>query len=446
MQSETNRVLLIAEACNPTMVSVPLEGWSHCDAIRCLEEVNATIVTQIRNRAALVEWGLREGTDFIAIDTERVAAPAHRFANAIRGGQGKGWTTVMAIRSLTYPYFEQQVWRRLGKRIRAGEFDVVHRITPLSPTTSSLLAGRCRRAGVPFIAGPLNGGVPWPRQFQNARRREREWLSYVRGMHQLVPGFHSTRRNAAALIIGSEDTWRQMPERYHDKCVYIPENGIDPDRFSVSRKQESNSPLRIVFVGRLVPYKGADMLIESVAELLRQRRANLTIVGDGPERAALESLCDRLGCRPHVHFTGRVSHGSVQQFLSESDVFAFPSIREFGGAVALEAMAVGLVPIVVGYGGLNELVTDQTGYRIAMGTREAIVADFRERLSSLAKDPTPLLNLAKNAKHRVRELFTWNRKASQVEQVYRWVTGMRSTKPDWGMPFTDANTSMTLAR
>jgi len=82
------RVLLLAEACNPEWVSVPLEGWSHSRAIA--GEVDAHLVTQIRNRDAIVRAGLVEGKDFTAIDSEAIEGRIYRLANKLRGGAGKG--------------------------------------------------------------------------------------------------------------------------------------------------------------------------------------------------------------------------------------------------------------------------------------------------------------------------------------------------------------------
>ena len=218
------RVLLIAEAANPEWVSVPLVGWSHARAIS--ELVNAHLVTQVRNQEALARAGLEVGPDFTGVDSEAVARPVWRLATWLRGGRNKGWTTATALSTVSYYYFEYLVWRSFGARIRAGEFDIVHRLTPLTPTIPSLLAGRCRQAGVPFVLGPLNGGVPWPSQFDDHRREEKEWFAFLRWLHRLLPFYRSTRANAAAILVGSVDTWREMPLRFHHKCVYLPENGI----------------------------------------------------------------------------------------------------------------------------------------------------------------------------------------------------------------------------
>jgi len=87
--------------------------------------------------------------------------------------------------------------------------------------TPSLLAARCRDAEVPFVWGPINGGLPWPKEFRDALRREGEWLVHVRGLYKLLPAYASTFRSASALIAGSVSAFEQMKD-YRDRCVYIP--------------------------------------------------------------------------------------------------------------------------------------------------------------------------------------------------------------------------------
>lgn len=431
------RVLLLAEAANPEWVSVPLVGASHARAILSLPDVEAHLVTQVRNRSAWLRAGLVEGRDFTAIDSEAVAAPLTRLSERVRGGKGKGWTTKMAINALAMPWLWHLAWERFGKAIRRREFDVVHQLTPLSPTIANPLASRIDAAGVPFAWGPLNGGVPWPREFAAARRAEREWLSYVRDAYRLLPGYWSTRRHARAILVASRDTLLQMPRSIRGKCIYLPENAIDPARFSKRRTRRAALPLRLVFLGRLVPYKGCDLLVEAASGLLRAGRATLDILGDGPEMPRLKRMVEQAGVADVVRFAGWINHAEVQDRLVESDLFVFPSIREFGGGVAIEAMAVGLPPVVVAYGGLAELVTEKTGWLVPIGSRQRIVTDLRELLERLAANPSAIDAKSLAAVRRAHEQFTWDAKARQTLEVYRWVCGDRPDKPDFGMPIPD---------
>jgi glycosyltransferase involved in cell wall biosynthesis len=427
------RVLLIAEAANPEWVSVPLVGWQHADALR--QVANVHLVTQIRNRDAIARAGLREGEHFTAIDSEAAARILWRIANLLRGGEGRGWTTSAAINLPAYYYFEHLVWKRFGGDLRAGKFDLVHRLTPLSPTNPSLLAARCRSVGVPFVLGPLNGGTPWPPGFDYARRREREWLSYVRSAYKLLPYYASTRRDAAAIVIASRATWDDMPASAAEKLVYIPENGIDPARFGARRTHRASRPIKLVFLGRLVPYKGADMLLEAAAPLLRSGDATLEILGDGPERESLSGLIEKLGVGGAARLAGWIDHREVHRHLARADVLAFPSIREFGGGVVLEAMAVGLVPVVVDYGGPGELLSPDTGIGVPIGSRAEIIAGMRAALERLARDPSEIDRLSASAIERVEREFTWQRKAEQMREVYDWVLG-RCPKPNLPLPGT----------
>ena len=169
---------------------MPLEGWSLSRALAKVADVH--VVTHIRNRQAFIRAGLVEGRDFTSIDNEFVARPIWKLGDMLSGGSGKGWTALMAVSSFAYYFFELEVWRQLGPRIKAHEFDVVHRITPLSPTSQSLIASWLVRHNVPFVMGPLNGGVPWPKHFVDRQHAEREWLSHVRGLYHLMPGYRSS--------------------------------------------------------------------------------------------------------------------------------------------------------------------------------------------------------------------------------------------------------------
>lgn len=428
-------MLLIAEQCNPSWVSVPLEGWSHSQALRRVAEVS--LVTRAFNRADLRAAGLREGSDFTALESTPLDAVIDRVATLMRGRRDVGWTTATAASSIAYYGFERRLWGLLGPRIRGREFDVVHRLTPLSPTAPSPLATLCRRSGVPFVLGPLNGGLPWPAGFSHARRGEREWLTRLRGLHRLMPGYRATRRDAAAIIAGSRATRAELGREVDGRCVYIPENGVDPTRFSRCAQGVARRPIRVVFVGRHVRYKGADLLIDAAAPLVRAGLVSLDILGEGPETASLKASAAAAGLAQRVEFPGFVPHAQLQDRLVSCDVLGFPSLREFGGAVVVEAMALGLVPIVLDYGGPGELVSSSTGFAIPIGTRSEVVERLRGALGRLADEPEAIRPMGARARRRALTRFTWDAKAAQVLEVYRWVTGRSPGPPDFGMPLSD---------
>lgn len=418
------RVLIIAEAANPEWVSVPLIGWSLSRALAGVAEVH--VVTQIRNREAFLRAGMREGADFTAIDSEAVAKPLWAVGRVLRMGEGKGWTALQAVSAVSYPWFERLVWKRFGAGIRAGEWDIVHRITPLSPTIPSPIARKCARAGVPFVLGPLNGGVPWPEAFRAEQRREREWLAYLRGAYRLLPGRRGTLRAATAILAGSRHTASEIPAAFQGKVIYLPENAVDPARFT--RRAAHDAPhLRACFIGRMVPYKGPDMLIEAALPLLRAGKMELDMIGDGPMLAALRA---RASDAPGLRFHGWLAHERVQDVLACCTLMAFPSIREFGGGVVLEAMATGVPPLIVDYAGPGELVTEGLGFKVPMGTRSEIVSAFRAELERLSGAPELLRETGAAGRARVQSHFTWDAKARQIARVHDWARGT-GDKPEF---------------
>ncbi|MEL6793072.1 MAG: glycosyltransferase family 4 protein, partial [Pseudomonadota bacterium] len=209
---------------------------------------------------------------------------------------------------------------------------------------------------------------------------------------------------------------------------------IDPDRFSLPPREGWDGPLRGCFIGRLVPYKGADMLIEAAAPLMREGRLELDFIGDGPMMEELKAQAAREGVGDAITWRGWVAHDQLQNVARESHLFTFPSVREFGGAVVLEAMTLGVVPVIVDYGGPGEHVIEGTGYKLPIGPRSEIISGLRAQLTRIADDPQALAAVSRAAYERVQRKYTWAAKAAQTHQVYEWILGRRAEKPD---PFID---------
>jgi glycosyltransferase involved in cell wall biosynthesis len=94
-------------------------------------------------------------------------------------------------------------------------------------------------------------------------------------------------------------------------------------------------------------------------------------------------------------------------------------------------MALGLVPIVVDYGGPGEIVTDDTGFRLRLGSRQSLIADAAALLGDIAEGRHDLEEMSKNCLERVKALYTWKQKARQLSQVYDWVRGDLPERPEF---------------
>jgi glycosyltransferase involved in cell wall biosynthesis len=199
------------------------------------------------------------------------------------------------------------------------------------------------------------------------------------------------------------------------------------------RASQRTSKLELIFVGALVPYKACDLALRAAAPLLRSDRAHFTVIGDGPERNRLEELARSLEIEKAVSFCGWVSHAEVLDRLRSADVFVFPSVHEFGGAVVVEALAAGAVPVVADFGGPGDNVHPNVGFKVALSTESDVVSEIEGILERLAHNRDLLERLREQGMSYARESFTWDAKAQSITAIIRWVL-RRGPKPNLPPP------------
>lgn len=281
-----------------------------------------------------------------------------------------------------------------------------------------------------MILGPLNGGLPWPKEYPELRRREREWLIPLRNLHRWLPYHRSMYRNLSAVISGSRHTATEIPPYFQGRRYYLPENGIDPGRFPIKTAPDA-TPTRFRFLttGRLVPLKGVDIILEAMAHSEVLRGCELQIIGEGPQRNDLERQVREYGLDSSVRFLGWLEQKDLGQYLRSAQAFVFPSLKDFGGGSVLEAMASGLPPIVVDYGGPGELATPETGILIPMAPREQLVPALTKAMETLAQDPERAQSLGEAAQRRAHSEFTWDAKAEKIVSFYREILDRAPADP-----------------
>ncbi|PYJ66711.1 MAG: hypothetical protein DME76_16425 [Verrucomicrobia bacterium] len=418
------RILVLGPYCDPAAVSMPYVTYSHAAALAELHDVALVVGSPSEENVR------RAKGPFRTIEVVRMTLLEHIYAWSLRRIFKYNFDT-QVLTAFSYPFsvaFEWYAWRQLRRRIFAGEFDVVLRVLPMTPALPSPFAFFLRKGPIPFVIGPLNGGLPWPPGFSQLEN-QKEWIANLRNLYRYLPFARSTYRHAAAIIAASSQTYSEFAE-YGDKLFFVPEPGIARSLcYGDSRSPARGAKLELIFVGGLVPRKACDLALRAAAPLLRSDLARFTVLGDGPERNRLEQLARSLGIEKAVSFCGWLSHAEVIKRLRSADVFVFPSLRDNGAGVVFEALGTGAVPVVADFGGPGDIVHPGVGYKVAVTTENDIVAQMEKILTELAYNRDRLEQLRRQGMAYVRERLTWDAKAQSITRVLHWAVG-RGPKPD----------------
>jgi glycosyltransferase involved in cell wall biosynthesis len=186
----------------------------------------------------------------------------------------------------------------------------------------------------------------------------------------------------------------------------------------------------VVFVGRLIEDKRVDLLLEAIHHLCREFPSiSCLVVGEGPERAALEARCAALGLAGNVEFVGHLADRDVRGAMKAAKTLVLPSIREGFGIVAIEAQAAGAVPLVVRspHSAAASLIRDGVDGIVCEPNAESIAGGLRSLLGS----PGRLADMKRVAMQAARA-WDWDDLSTAMEQVYLEAAAAEpAPKPRW---------------
>ena len=193
-------------------------------------------------------------------------------------------------------------------------------------------------------------------------------------------------------------------------------NGIERD-YEFRRQYALDNEKIILYMGRLVYEKGINHLISAMSKILENYNdAKLLIAGKGGMIEELKAQAEAIGIGNKVYFTGYLNSKQVQKMYKCADVAVFPSTYEPFGIVALEAMLAGVPTVVSDVGGLNEIVEHGiTGMKSYAGNANSIA----DSVLALLYDHQLANTVSKNAKAKVKELYSWNKIAQDTHFTYQ---------------------------
>jgi glycosyltransferase involved in cell wall biosynthesis len=315
----------------------------------------------------------------------------------------------------------QLAQRRIVRNIeRVHGLDIVHQPIPVSPKAPSMMFGF--EAAV--VLGPLNGGMEYPAAFrQEQGRLANLGILLGRGLANIVNKLLPGKQQANLILVANGRTRAALPRAIKGRVIELVENGVD---FSVwcgisdrTMSDEKNGIVRFVFVGRLIDWKAVEIILEATRRIHFDVAVSLEIIGEGPMKNTWQKLAERMGLSDTVTFSGWMSQQDCARRLQQADVFLLPSLFECGGAVILEAMAMGLPVIATAWGGPIDYLDDSCGVLVQPGSREALISGFADSMKTLALSVDLRRRLGSAGLKRVRQHFDWERKIDQVLDLYQ---------------------------
>jgi glycosyltransferase involved in cell wall biosynthesis len=253
---------------------------------------------------------------------------------------------------------------------------------------------------LPYIVCLRGGDVPGFRPYDFARQHR-----------LLAPLLRRVWKRAKAVVANSQGL-RDLAHKFDPKSpIAVIPNGVDLERFHVA--QRSWQPARLLFVGRVVYQKGLDVLLQALAGL-KKMDWTLEIMGDGPQRAALENLAGSLSISERISFSGWKQAGELVAAYARANLFAYPSRHEGMPNALLEAMASGLPAVATHIAGNEELVAhEETG----LLTPSDDVASLQARLAELIGDADARQRMGAAARERVAARYSWQRVATEYFEL-----------------------------
>jgi glycosyltransferase involved in cell wall biosynthesis len=329
------------------------------------------------------------------------------FSESLRGGA--------QIRKPLYalaPIVLASATRAARRLLAAGDFDVVHVhwVVPNGPIGA--LAAPAH--GVPLVIS-LHGSDVAVSERSRAIGKATRW-SLARAAAVTAPSGDLLER---ARRLGATCALERVPYGADVGAFEVPADAAESMRRRLGFGDEH---VVVAGVGRLIPVKGFEYLVEAHAEALASvPHLRLVLVGDGDLRDELEERLHALGVADSVVLTGAADRTEIPAYMAAADVVAVPSIR-FGGYVdglpnvALESMAAGKPLVASSVGGLPELVRDgENGLLVDEKDAHALA----EALVTLAGDRDLRLRLGAAGRSEIGSMRSWDAVAERLVQIYR---------------------------
>ena len=395
-------MLVSAYACRPLEGSEPGIAWNVVERLSRNHEL--TVLTRARHRHAVEDYlhtAPLPNVEFVFHDLPRLAR-----LKPLPGG------------FFVYYYAWQITAGRVAVRLARNQaFDLAYHLT----LGSIRFPVGIWRAALPQVVGPVGGGEEAPVRLWISGGLKGALLEGARWLSNRIAAWDPLIRKsfgASTLVLATTHATAARVERVKGSAqtLTVPQVGIEPDVIDdgAAGRTIRADPVRFLYVGRLLAWKGVHLAIEA----FRSARSTiddieLHIIGSGPFENRLNRQVE---ANPEgIHLHGPLPRPTLLRMYKDHDVFVFPSLHDSGGIALLEAMANEIPPICLDIGGPGEIVQEGSGVLIPATSTQQVIEGMATAMTRMAADASWRLEMGRSARERATE-FSWDARVIQLEQ------------------------------
>jgi D-inositol-3-phosphate glycosyltransferase len=347
----------------------------------------------------------------------RLADRGHNIT--LYGGRGNVLRPYQNLTIKQYPYIARETWGKVKPlRKSLNLLKLLERMSMASFAVNDLTKGKY---DIIQLSKPYDFPVGAHARYYSGAR-----ILYNSQGTDFFPGDLFFRKSIDGAFACSNYNARMVESRYLFP-ITVSYNGFDESIFAPLTPESNlrqqfapdSAPL-LLYVGRLVTFKGIDHLLDAMAILCAGKNTGnaprLILAGDGPHRAKLEEKTRTLGLTEYVHFLGPIANAELPRYHAISDMFVVPSTdHETFCIAACEAMACTKPVVAARTGGIPEVVRDgETGFLVPPADGAAMA----DRIQTLIDDPALRYRMGQRGREWTLDMFTWDRVADRVLACY----------------------------
>jgi len=305
-------------------------------------------------------------------------------------------------------------------------FDVFHHVTYANDWMASFIGALLP---IPYIRGPGGGAHSVPKSFLSEFSFRDRLAQYFRAIGQWLfrhdPFFILSQNRARAILVCNRESFEAIPQKWQNKTYLFSVNGISQEDFDLFSQNEKidNKKFKVLSAGKLLPIKGFSLAIKAFKIFVENfPETEFVIVGDGPELSRLKLLVQKLKIEDKIHFKNWMPRSEFLKELASCDVFLFPSLRDGGGQVVVEAMAASKPVICLDIAGPGFHITPECGIKIKPLSPEQVVKEMAKALERLYYDKKLRTKLGEAARERAEKEYHWDRLGEKLFEIYQKIS------------------------